>query len=210
MLEEGYVEQNPTIDLKAPKVEKKPPCILTAQEIRTLLAQPTGKDSKALRDKAMLELLYATGIRVSELVALNIDDVDLERGSIKCDNNNKRIVPVNTQALYYLKQYLFYARGLMIRDDSEVALFVNFHGNRMTRQGFWKLIKHYTSEAKIDKDITPHTLRHSFAIHLLNDGADIHRLKEILGHSALSTTQVYAQFSNKDAEQNREKENPGI
>ena len=165
---------------------------MTNNEINKQKDQPQGDNPKAIRDKAMLELLYGTGIKVSELINLNIDDVDINSGKIKCCSANKeRSVKVGNRALIFLKIYLNEARKQLVRNKNEKALFVNFHGKRMTRQGFWKIVKFYTEKAEINKDITPHTLRHSFAIHMLNNGTDIRVVQEILGHSDLSTTQIY-------------------
>ena len=178
--------------MEGPKNQRKPPSILTINEINKLMDQPQGDNPKAIRDKAMLELLYGTGIKVSELINLNIDDVDINNGKIRCSSANKeRIVKVDNRALTFLNIYIKEARNQLVRNKNEKALFVNFHGKRMTRQGFWKIVKFYTEKAEINKDITPHTLRHSFAIHLLNNGTDIRVVQEILGHSDLSTTQIY-------------------
>ena len=197
LIHENKIAQDPTENLEGPKNERKLPSILTVGEIHRLMDQPMGKDPKSIRDKAMLELLYGTGIRVSELINLNIEDIDAINGRVKCRGSNKeRIMEIGARTLTYLKLYLEESRNQLIRNKEEKSLFVNFHGRRMTRQGFWKIVKFYTQKAKIDKDITPHTLRHSFAIHLLYEGADIHALQEILGHSDISTTQMYTQLMN--------------
>lgn len=196
LLNRRYITHNPTSNLKSPKNKRKLPNIPSIKEIDKLLEQPQGNDLKAIRDKAMLEVLYATGITVSELISLNIDDVDVKMGFLKCRKGSKeRTVPLGTTALHHLNRYIVKARDKMIHQKGEKAFFVNFHGRRMTRQGFWKIIKSYSEKAHIDKDITPHTLRHSFAIHLLNNGADIHAVKEMLGHADISTTQIYAQLT---------------
>ena len=192
LVQKNKIFQDPTEYLEGPKNQRKPPSILTINEINKLMDQPQGDNPKAIRDKAMLELLYGTGIKVSELINLNIEDVDSKNGKIRCSSSNKeRIVKVNNRALTFLKLYIKEARNQLIRNKNEKALFVNLHGKRMTRQGFWKIVKFYTEKAEINKDITPHTLRHSFAIHLLNNGTDIRVVQEILGHSDLSTTQIY-------------------
>jgi len=161
-----------------------------------LLEQPKCDDLKGYRDKAMLELLYATGIRVSELICLNVSDVNLDMGFIRCNKGNKeRMVPIGSASIQALNEYLTKSRNLLIQRSDEKALFVNVNGKRLTRQGFWKIIKQYKNQAKINKDITPHTLRHSFAAHLLENGADLKSLQEMLGHSDISSTQVYAQIA---------------
>lgn len=182
---------NPVEKVHALKSEKKLPQILTGEEIQLLLAQPSGVDFKGKRDKAMLELLYATGIRVTELVSLNIEDVNLGVGYIICRRQVKeRVIPIYPRAVEALKEYITYERNSMVDDEPE-ALFINTNGTRLTRQGFWKIIKGYKEKANINKDITPHTLRHSFAAHLLENGADIKSLQEMLGHADVSSTQIY-------------------
>lgn len=193
LLNNNMVKEDPTLNLKAPKIEKKIPDILTVKEVNCLLSQPNTKDFKGSRDKAMLELLYATGLKVSETVCLNIEDIDLNIGivSVQESNNIQRIIPVGKIAieslLYYIETY---------RIESEEyyknPLFINYSGNRLTRQGFWKILKQYTKRSNINKTITPRTLRHSFAVHLIENGADLKTVQEILGHSDLSTTQIYA------------------
>lgn len=191
----GATDHNPAREIPNDKVAKKGPQVLTNKEIELLLSQPSPNDLKGIRDKAMLELLYATGIKVSELVSLDVDDVNLSLSFIKCGNGGKeRFIPVYPLALKALTNYLEFSRRLLVVHPDERALFVNVNGDRMTRQGFWKLLKQYAESAKIYKDITPHTLRHSFAAHLLENGADIHDIKEILGHADISSTQRYAQF----------------
>ena len=186
---------NPAKEIPNDKVAKKGPQVLTAKEIELLLSQPSSNDLKGIRDKAMLELLYATGIKVTELISLNVDDVNLSLSFIRCGSGAKeRFIPVYELAAKALSTYLELSRKLLVVHPDEQALFVNINGDRMTRQGFWKILKQYAQNAKIYKDITPHTLRHSFAAHLLENGADIHDIKEILGHSDISSTQRYAQF----------------
>lgn len=192
---EGEMEGNPVQNLSVEHVEKKLPQILTSKEVDLLLAQPSASDPKGVRDKAMLELLYATGIRVSELISLNTDDISVPGEYIKCGSKEKaRVIPLYKSAVEALKHYLFTVRPHLLADMSETALFVNMSGERMTRQGFWKIIKFYQEKAQISRDITPHTLRHSFAAHLLENGADLKSIQEMLGHSDLSSTQVYAKL----------------
>lgn len=186
------LKHNPALRLVPDKATQKLPEILTSDEIDKLLAQPECIDAKGYRDKAMLELLYATGIRVTELIDLNVSDVNLSSAVIRCSSKGReRVIPMYQAAVKALDDYLLLVRPQMIADQDEQALFVNVSGDRMSRQGFWKIIKYYTKKAKIDKDITPHTLRHSFAAHLLENGADIHAIQEMLGHSDISSTQVY-------------------
>ena len=188
----GFLEQTPVTDVHIDRGEKKLPSILTGREIELLLAQPQIGDAKGCRDKAMLEIMYATGIRVSELIELNVDDVNLDIGVIRCNGTKKtRSIPLYPGALRSLNLYLRDIRPCMIADPEEKALFVNVSGVRMSRQGFWKIMKHYQASAHIDKEITPHTLRHSFAVHLLENGADLGSLQELMGHSDISSTQMY-------------------
>lgn len=193
-LSEGLVAENPIRDIPHQKTEKKLPQILTGREVELLLEQPKCTDLKGYRDKAMLEMLYATGMRVSEMISLNVADVSLAGAFVKCEGNGKfRIIPLYPAAVKALTVYLTDIRPKMVSSPTEEALFVNLSGERMTRQGFWKIIKHYQETAQISKDITPHTLRHSFAAHLLENGADLHSLQEMLGHSDISSTQIYTQ-----------------
>ena len=182
--------------MHSPKQVKKIPSILTLKEVETLLEQPKISTTKGIRDKAMLELLYATGIRVSELIALNSDDIDLNIGYVSCSKNssNERVIPLGKTAIESLKTYYYFCRSELVKDSSINALFVNLHGTRLTRQGFWKIVKVYTQNMDIDKKITPNTLRHSFATHLLQNGADLKSVQEMLGHSDISTTQIYIQI----------------
>ncbi len=197
LLNEGIVDTDPTINLESPKTEKKLPCILSLSEVDKLMNQPDDNTKMGVRDRAMLELLYATGIRVSEMVRLNIDDVDIDMGFITCKGNNKqRFIPFGKMAKKALNKYINNCRIQLLKKD-ENALFVNYYGKRLTRQGFWKIIKRYTEQAKINKRITPHTLRHSFATHLIQNGADLKSVQEMLGHSDISTTQIYMQITEK-------------
>ena len=194
----GFLEKTPVMDIHVNRGEKKLPQILSGREIELLLQQPACVDAKGYRDNAMLELMYATGIRVTELISLDIDDVNLEQGIIKCSTTKKaRIIPLYPAALKALSQYIREVRDSMLAVPSERALFVNVGGARMSRQGFWKILKYYQSAAHIEKEITPHTLRHSFAVHLLENGADIGSLQELMGHSDISSTQMYTQLVNQ-------------
>lgn len=192
------IKVDPTKDVKAPKVEKRVPSVLTSEEVELLLEQPKDVDLKGIRDKAMLEFAYATGMRVTEIISLNLDDVNLEEGYVTCKNGNKqRNIPLGKMSLKALKEYIEEARDILIKNENEQALFVNINGGRLTRQGFWKIIKYYKEQAHITKDITPHVLRHSFATHLLQNGADIKAIQTMLGHSDISSTQVYMQFQDE-------------
>ena len=192
------VKVDPTKDIKAPKVDKRVPSVLTAEEVELLLEQPKDIDLKGIRDKAMLEFAYATGMRVTEIISLNLDDVNLDEGYVTCRSGNKqRNIPLGKMSLEALKEYIEEARDILIKSESEQALFVNINGGRLTRQGFWKIIKYYKEQAHITKDITPHVLRHSFATHLLQNGADIKAIQAMLGHSDISSTQVYMQFQDE-------------
>ena len=191
----GAVSSNPAKAVHLAKAEKKLPQILTGKEVELLLEQPQCTDPKGFRDKAMLELLYATGIRVSELISMDVEDVNLPAGFIRCESGGKsRMIPLYPAAVRALQTYIQQVRPGMIADPMEKALFVNVSGERMSRQGFWKIVKHYQHTANIQKDITPHTLRHSFAAHLLENGADLKSIQEMLGHSDISSTQIYTQI----------------
>ncbi len=193
LYQEKRIGENIAEGLKAPKIEKRIPEILSTDEVARLLAQPSGESDKEIRDKAMLELLYATGIRVTELITLSIRDVNLQTGFIICrDSHKERLVPFGENAREALARYLERTRADMLSDKAEETLFVNCQGQPMSRQGFWKLIKYYAKKAGIVADITPHTLRHSFAAHLVENGADLRSVQEMLGHSDISTTQIYA------------------
>ena len=194
----GIVTINPVRGITPAKVERKLPQILTSKEVDLFLEQPDPSDAKGCRDKAMLELLYATGIRVSELIGLNLEHINLSAGFVRCVGRNKeRIIPLYPAAVRALANYVTQVRPQMIEHPDEKALFVNMNGERMSRQGFWKIIKHYQEKAGIRKDITPHTLRHSFAAHLLENGADLRSIQEMLGHADISSTQIYAQLVNQ-------------
>ena len=193
----GFLEKTPVTDIRIARAEKKLPQILTSREIELLLAQPVCSDAKGFRDKAMLEVMYATGIRVTELIDLDVSDVNLSMGVIKCTSGKKsRMIPLYPAALKALSDYLLDVRVSMA-DPAETALFVNVGGVRMSRQGFWKILKYYQGTARIEKEITPHTLRHSFAVHLLENGADVGAVQELMGHSDISSTQMYTQLINQ-------------
>ena len=195
LIRQGVVEVNPARGLSPARVERKLPQILTSKEVELFLEQPDASDVKGCRDRAMLELLYATGIRVSELIGLNMDRVNLSAAFIRCSGRDReRIIPLYPAAVRALSDYLEHVRPQMIEHPDEQALFVNMNGERMSRQGFWKLIKYYQEKAGIQKEITPHTLRHSFAAHLLENGADLRSIQEMLGHADISSTQIYTQI----------------
>ncbi len=195
----GFLEATPIgTEVHVDRGEKKLPQVLSGKEVELLLSQPACVDPKGFRDKAMLETMYATGIRVTELVDLNVEDVNLELGIIKCTSSKKtRSIPLYPAALRALIIYLKDVRHLMVTDPMETALFVNISGSRMSRQGFWKILKYYQAKAGIEKDITPHMLRHSFAVHLLENGADLGSLQELMGHSDISSTQMYTHMINQ-------------
>lgn len=205
----GLMEENPAKGVIPAKVERKLPQILTGKEVELFLEQPECTDPKGYRDRAMLELLYATGIRVSELIALNVDDLNLSAGVLRCVSRGKeRIIPVHPTAIRALNEYLHRIRPQIIERLDEQALFVNMNGERMSRQGFWKLIKYYQEKAGIEKDITPHTLRHSFAAHLLANGADLRSIQEMLGHADISSTQIYSRLLNQKLKDVYQKAHP--
>ena len=192
------IENDPTEGIQSPKIEKRVPSILTSNEVALLLEQPKNVDLKGIRDKAMLEFAYATGMRVTEIISLNVEDINLETGYVTCKNGKKeRTVPIGNMSLKALKEYISNARKTMIKDENEKALFVNVNGQRLTRQGFWKIIKYYKEQAHIEKEITPHVLRHSFATHLLQNGADLKSIQTMLGHSDILSTQIYMQFQDE-------------
>jgi len=193
LLREKVAEQDPSVHIETPQLERTLPKVLNLQEVERLLDTPKLDTHFGVRDKAMLELLYATGIRVSELIGLNIDDAHLTMGFVRCigKGNKERIIPLGRTAATAIQAYLDKGRPRFIKKNREDALFLNHHGRRLTRQGFWKILKGLTKEARIEKDLTPHTLRHSFATHLLENGADLRAVQEMLGHSDISTTQIY-------------------
>ena len=197
-LKNKNVKNDPTEGIQSPKIEKRVPSILTSQEVSLLLDQPKNVDLKGIRDKAMLEFAYATGMRVTEIISLNIEDVNLEEGVVNCKSRTKtRTIPLGKISLNALKEYVDNVRNVLIKDENEKALFVNINGKRLTRQGVWKIVKFYKEQAHITKEITPHVLRHSFATHLLQNGADLKAIQTMLGHSDISSTQVYMQFQDE-------------
>ena len=198
LVDSGTLRANPAKNIVPTKVERKLPQILTSKEVELFLEQPDPADLKGCRDKAMMELLYATGIRVSELIGLDLTNLNLSAGFIRCVGRGKeRAVPLYSAAIHALSEYVKRARPQMIGYPDEPALFVNMSGDRMSRQGFWKIVKYYKEKAGISKEITPHTLRHSFATHLLENGADLRSIQEMLGHADISSTQIYAQLVNQ-------------
>lgn len=198
LITSGFLEKTPVVDIHVERGEKRLPRILSGREIELLLSQPVCIEPKGFRDKAMLEVMYATGIRVSELIDLNVEDVNLEQGTIKCSSGKKtRAIPLYPAALRSLDVYLKEFRDQLVTSQNEKALFVNINGTRMSRQGFWKILKYYQASAHIEKEITPHTLRHSFAVHLLENGADLSSLQQLMGHSDISSTQMYTQMINQ-------------
>jgi len=199
VVREGFLQKDPSADLESPKSVQKLPRVLTVEEVDLLLGQPLIGEPAGIRDKAMLELLYASGLRVSELVSLDLEHIHIENGFIRCFGKGakERIVPMGDVAARYLKEYLARGRSKLYKSGNVNALFVNQHGRRLTRQGFWKIIKKYASKAKIEKEITPHTFRHSFATHLLENGADIRSVQEMLGHADISTTQIYTHLTKR-------------
>ena len=197
-LKNKKVKTDPTEGIHSPKIEKRTPAILTAQEVTLLLDQPKNIDLKGNRDKAMLEFAYATGMRVTEIISLDLDDVNIEDGTVNCTTSSKqRNIPLGKLSLEALSEYIDNARPILVKNDKENALFVNINGQRLTRQGFWKIVKFYKEQAHITKEITPHVLRHSFATHLLQNGADLKSIQTMLGHSDISSTQVYMQFQDE-------------
>ena len=209
MLGRGAVKTNPAKNIAALKVERKCPEILTSKEVELFLEQPKCVDEKGYRDHAMLELLYATGIRVSELIGLDVGDVNLAGGFIRCRSKTReRIIPLYRTAIKALRDYMTDIRPRIISGPDEQALFVNMNGGRMSRQGFWKIIKYYQEKAEISKDITPHTLRHSFAVHLLENGADLRSIQEMRGHADISSTQIYAHIIKKHLKDVYQKAHP--
>ena len=193
------MKKDPTNGVQSPKVEKKVPNILTSKEVELLLDQPKNIDLKGIRDKAMLEFAYATGMRVTEIISLDITDINLKENYVMCKTaHKKRTIPIGNMCANALNEYVKSSRPYLIKDESVKALFVNINGKRLTRQGFWKIVKYYKEQANITKEITPHVLRHSFATHLLQNGADLKAIQSMLGHSDISSTQVYMQFQNEN------------
>jgi len=210
LFREDKIVRDPTINLDAPKQEKRLPRVLSVDDVERLLEQPDLKNPSGIRDRAMLELLYATGLRVSELVALQISDLNLEMGYLRCfgKGSKERIVPLGSIATKHLKLYLDYARKFLASSMHEDTLFLNHHGRRLTRQGFWKIIKKHAEGIGLEQDITPHTLRHSFATHLLENGADLRSVQEMLGHADISTTQIYTHLTKNKLKEVYDKTHP--
>ncbi len=193
----GYMQDNPARCVHLDREKKKLPMILSGEEIELLLRQPDVNDFKGCRDKAMMELLYATGIRVSELINLNVEDVRLQQRVLFCQRGKtNRMIPIYDEAVTAVRAYIYRVRNVLKTDESDCALFINLNGRRLTRQGFWKIVKSYADKAGIEKEITPHTLRHSFALHLLQNGAELKDIQEMLGHADISSTQVYVDLMN--------------
>lgn len=211
LLKNKLVEENIAEKLIAPKVEKKELSILSVSEIERLLEQPNQSDLKGQRDKAMLEILYATGIRVTELISLKVTDANLNAGHIKVKKKNKeRVIPISNTALRYLKDYVENVRPLLIKTEEEESLFINTNGQKMTRQGFWKILKQYKDEAKIEKELTPHTIRHSFAVHMLQNGAELKSIQELLGHTDVASTMMYTHMTGINLKDEYSKAHPRI
>lgn len=207
---EKYLEKDPTVYLETPKCPQKLPRVLSEEEVDRLMQAPQGTNPLQLRDKAILELLYATGMRVSELVNLNVQQLNLELAYVRCfgKGNKERIIPLGAFAAESIKIYLKKGRPFLIRNPQETTLFINYHGKHMTRQGIWKMIKKRAGESRIGKEITPHTLRHSFATHLLANGADLRSVQELLGHTDVSTTQIYTHLTKNKLKEIYQKTHP--
>lgn len=210
LVQEDLIQDNPSQLVKAPRIEKKLPRVLTAREVDRLLQQPREDGQAGSRDKAMLELLYASGIRVSELVSLNVTDFSPEAGFLRCRGKGmkERIVPIGSMAVKYVREYIGGCRQRMLKRGEEKALFLNHHGRRLTRQGFWKILKKYVRQSQLNGEVTPHTLRHSFATHLIENGADLRSVQEMLGHSDISTTQIYTQITRRKIREIYDKTHP--
>lgn len=198
LLDEQVIHEDPTAHFDSPRLRQRLPKVLTPQEVEVLLQQPDTSSPAGSRDKAMLELLYASGLRVSELVGLDLKHVNLEQGFVRCTGKGakERIVPIGSVAIKYVTAYLERGRGKLVKKIPCQALFLNHHGRRLTRQGFWKILKKYARQGRIKKEITPHTLRHSFATHLLENGANLRAVQEMLGHADITTTQIYTHLTN--------------
>ena len=209
LVNKKLAEVNIADKIEVPKVDRKEPLILTEKEIERLLEQPDLSELKGQRDKTMLEILYATGIRVTELISLRLEDVNLTNGYIRVKKkNSERNIPLGNLALKCLKEYINKVRPLLIRTEEEKTLFINTNGQKMTRQGYWKILKQYKEQAKIDKDITPHTIRHSFAVHMLQNGAEIKTVQELLGHTDVASTMMYTQMANMNLKDDYFKSHP--
>jgi len=211
MVAEGIIKENPTQNVSSPNVGRLLPKPISITQVRKLLDQPAKQSTpEAKRDRAMLELLYASGMRVSELISLNLDDIDIEGGFVRCfgKGNKERMIPIYRQAAVVVDEYIREARPQIVRRSEEKALFLNRRGERLTRQGFWQILKGYAKAAGLDKEVTPHTLRHSFATHMLSGGADLRSVQELLGHANISTTQVYTHLTSEHVRRTYEKSHP--
>ncbi len=209
--DEGKVADNPIRDVPSPKIGKSLPKPISIAQVRQLLEQPARRETpEAKRDKAMLELLYASGMRVSEIVSLDVGDVDVQGGYVRCfgKGHKERMIPIYPQAAQSVKEYVEQVRPHIVRSLEEKALFLNLRGDRLTRQGFWQILKGYAKSAGLETEITPHTLRHSFATHMLNGGADLRSVQELLGHANISTTQVYTHLTSEHVRRTYEKAHP--
>jgi len=197
MLMENYLSTDPTTDMETPKIKRKLPQVLSIEEVDKLMEQPKVAIQLGLRDRAMLELMYGTGIRVSELLAIKLEDINMNAGFLRClgKGRKERIIPVNQTSLNWINRYIPKARNFLVKNQIERTLFVNAHGRPMSRQGFFKIIARYAKQAGLEKEVTPHTLRHSFATHLLENGADLRAVQEMLGHADISTTQIYTHLT---------------
>jgi integrase/recombinase XerD len=211
MAAEGNIKDNPMLNVTSPKVGKSLPKPISINQVMLLLEQPAKLSTpEATRDRVILELLYASGMRVSELVSLNLDDINIDGGDVRCfgKGHKERIIPIAPRAAVTAKKYLQEARPHLLHNDVEQALFLNHRGDRLTRQGLWQILKGYAKSAGLDKEITPHTLRHSFATHMLNGGADLRSVQELLGHANISTTQVYTHLTTEYIRRIYEKSHP--
>jgi len=209
--DEGKISDNPIRDVPSPKIGKSLPKPVSIAQVRQLLEQPAKLETpEAKRDKAMLELLYASGMRVSELVSLNVDDIDVDGGYVRCfgKGRKERMIPIYPQAAQSVKEYIEKVHDGIARNPDEKALFLNLRGDRLTRQGFWQILKGYAKSAGLEVEITPHTLRHSFATHMLNGGADLRSVQELLGHANISTTQVYTHLTSEHVRRTYERAHP--
>ncbi|TET17622.1 MAG: site-specific tyrosine recombinase XerD [Dehalococcoidia bacterium] len=211
MVAEGNIKDNPSHKVDSPKVGRSLPKPISISQVRRLLEQPTKLSTpEAKRDRAILELLYASGMRVSELVSLNVSDIDIEGGYVRCfgKGHKERLIPIYKQAALVVEEYVKESRPRLTHNDTEKALFLNRRGERLTRQGLWQILKGYAKSAELDKEITPHTLRHSFATHMLSGGADLRSVQELLGHANISTTQVYTHLTTEHIRRTYEKSHP--
>jgi len=211
MVAEGHIREKPSQNIDSPKIGRSLPKPISISQVRRLLEQPTKLSApEARRDTAILQLLYASGMRVSELVALNVKDLDTKEGYVRCfgKGHKERIIPIHRQATATVEEYLRESRTRLTHDDTEKALFLNRRGERLTRQGLWQILKGYAKAAELDKEVTPHTLRHSFATHMLNGGADLRSVQELLGHANISTTQVYTHLTTEHIRRTYEKSHP--